>query len=139
MPAQIKLIVEEGCQEERPFVIGDQRVCVVGRATDCDIQLASDRTHLDVSRHHCEFEIDSPCIRVRDLGSLNGTFVNGRRVGGRSKGRATDTTAAEESAAIELLDGDEVRIGRTIIRVMIDVPSYVTEPQFFPDGMLWPL
>src|SRR5438445_7364789 len=56
---------------------------LVGRAPDCDIQLPADRVHGEVSRHHCLFEIEPPCVGVIDLGSLNGTYVNGKRVGSR--------------------------------------------------------
>lgn len=51
---------------------------VIGRATDCHLQLAS--TY--VSRHHCELipDEDRGGVRVRDLGSQNGTFVNDEKI-----------------------------------------------------------
>jgi pSer/pThr/pTyr-binding forkhead associated (FHA) protein len=47
---------------------------VIGRADDCHLQLPN----RFVSRHHCELIVDNrdECVRVRDLGSQNGTFVN---------------------------------------------------------------
>ena len=47
---------------------------VIGRSQDCDLQIASQL----VSRHHCELIVDERdhAVRVRDLGSQNGTFVN---------------------------------------------------------------
>ena len=33
-----------------------------------------------LSRHHCVFKKDEYSLRIRDLGSTNGTFVNGRRI-----------------------------------------------------------
>jgi pSer/pThr/pTyr-binding forkhead associated (FHA) protein len=33
-----------------------------------------------ISRHHCELAIDPPTIRVQDLGSQNGTYINGKPV-----------------------------------------------------------
>jgi pSer/pThr/pTyr-binding forkhead associated (FHA) protein len=47
---------------------------VIGRAEDCHLQLPS----RFVSRHHCELIVDERDhrVRVRDLGSQNGTFVN---------------------------------------------------------------
>jgi hypothetical protein len=48
----------------------------IGRSRDSDLTVA----HPMVSRRHCEiFEADG-ALHVRDLGSLNGTFVNGERV-----------------------------------------------------------
>jgi serine/threonine-protein kinase len=34
-----------------------------------------------ISRRHCELFYDPPQLRVRDLGSVNGTYINGRRLG----------------------------------------------------------
>lgn len=49
---------------------------LIGRGEDCDIQLVSDR----VSRHHCEVFCQDGQFFVRDLGSTNGTYVDGVRV-----------------------------------------------------------
>jgi pSer/pThr/pTyr-binding forkhead associated (FHA) protein len=54
----------------------DRALVVVGRHPDCDARLASPR----VSRWHCCLtEVDGE-IWVRDLGSTNGTWIDGRRV-----------------------------------------------------------
>jgi len=67
-------------------------VVAVGRGADNGLQIA----HPSVSTHHAELELDAdaPVLRVRDLDSTNGTFVDGRRV---------------ETA--ELRDGQSVRFG----------------------------
>jgi pSer/pThr/pTyr-binding forkhead associated (FHA) protein len=49
---------------------------VAGRAADCDVLLGVD----EVSRRHARFERVGDRFEVCDLGSVNGTFVNGRRV-----------------------------------------------------------
>ena len=49
---------------------------LIGRADDCDIKLVSDR----VSRHHCEVVYRDGQFEVRDLGSTNGTYVDGVRI-----------------------------------------------------------
>jgi transcriptional regulator with GAF, ATPase, and Fis domain len=48
----------------------------IGRATDNDLVLGDDT----VSRHHCEVSPSSSGVRVRDLGSDNGTYVESARV-----------------------------------------------------------
>ena len=53
----------------RPLVL-------IGRHPSCDISLNSDW----VSRRHCVLTEDAGEIVVRDLGSTNGTWINGRRV-----------------------------------------------------------
>jgi pSer/pThr/pTyr-binding forkhead associated (FHA) protein len=50
---------------------------VIGREVDCDLPIDSDF----VSRHHCVLLLDDYTLRIRDLGSKNGTFVNGHRIG----------------------------------------------------------
>jgi predicted component of type VI protein secretion system len=50
----------------------------VGRGRDCSIMLR----HPLVSRQHCELFEASGGLMVRDLGSLNGTFVNNQRIDG---------------------------------------------------------
>lgn len=51
-------------------------VLVAGRSADCDVQLPQD----EVSRRHVRFERVEGRYEVVDLGSVNGTFVNGKRV-----------------------------------------------------------
>jgi hypothetical protein len=50
---------------------------LIGREEDCLLRPDSEF----VSRHHCVLLLDDYTLRIRDLGSKNGTFVNGRRVG----------------------------------------------------------
>jgi pSer/pThr/pTyr-binding forkhead associated (FHA) protein len=54
----------------------DRAVVVVGRHRWCDVRIASPR----VSRRHCWLAPDTDRVLVRDLGSKNGTLINGRRV-----------------------------------------------------------
>lgn len=55
-------------------------VTLLGRGTDCDLRLVDP----GVSRHHAELRVEDTQVVLVDLGSTNGTFVNGqpvRRVG----------------------------------------------------------
>lgn len=49
---------------------------LIGREQDCHLRPASE----SVSRHHCAITIDDFTVRVRDLGSSNGTSINGKRI-----------------------------------------------------------
>lgn len=49
---------------------------LIGREQDCHLRPNSEM----VSRHHCIFTLDDFSLRLRDLGSTNGTLVNGERL-----------------------------------------------------------
>lgn len=70
---------------------------IVGRDPECDL-LLSDAT---VSRKHAAIRFQQNDLRVEDLGSTNGTMVNGRRIEGGAS----------------LQDGDVIHFGRLTIRV----------------------
>jgi pSer/pThr/pTyr-binding forkhead associated (FHA) protein len=59
-----------------PDILLDNAVVMVGRLSKCDARLES----LRVSRRHCLIIAAGGDVVVRDLGSTNGTWVNGRRV-----------------------------------------------------------
>jgi pSer/pThr/pTyr-binding forkhead associated (FHA) protein len=73
---------------------------VIGRGDDCQLRPQSDA----VSRRHCEIMITENEVVVRDLGSRNGTFVNGERVG---------------EVAV-LLAGDQLRIGPLEFEMVVE-------------------
>lgn len=75
------------------------QVALVGRGERSDFVLAHDRY---LSGRHMLLECTQDGCRVRDLNSTNGTWLNGTRV--------TDA---------ELLDGDRILIGRTLLQVSI--------------------
>ncbi len=84
------LVVKHGPQAGTRFVL-DAPVVRVGRHPDSDIFLDD----ITVSRRHAEFVTEGTTTRLRDLGSLNGTYVNRERI---------------EDAALS--SGDEVQVGK---------------------------
>lgn len=58
---------------------------VVGRSSACGLMIP----HLTISRRHAEIRITKTAASVRDLGSRNGTFVNGQRVDAAPLGLGT--------------------------------------------------
>lgn len=73
----------------------------VGRSEECDIFLLDP----SVSRRHAVVAIEGGAPIVRDVGSTNGTLVNGERVKER-----------------QLAEGDEVTFGKTTLRLETDAP-----------------
>ncbi len=92
---------------------------IVGRAPDCDIRIPPETVFEDVSRHHCEFEIDPPYVRLRDLGSRNGTYVNEVLIGHRPDYVCATGEMQYSSTEYELHDQDEVRVGYVTLRVEV--------------------
>ena len=121
MNATVTLIVTRGPLAGREFFFAEPATCCIGRARDCMIPLPPEAEYLDISRHHCRLEIDPPALCVRDLGSLNGTFVNGKKIGQRARPESAGDEHTSEQPVVALVDGDEIRLGEyTAFRVCID-------------------
>jgi eukaryotic-like serine/threonine-protein kinase len=117
MAVKIKLTIFEGSQQKKELVFQKPVRPVVGRADDCDIRFPQDLEYMDVSRHHCLFEIDPPTVKVRDLGSRNGTFVNGERIYQPLRNPFAPDSGWSAIPPQELKEGDEVKVGHSVIRV----------------------
>jgi predicted component of type VI protein secretion system len=72
-----RLVVENGLSKGDEYIVR-KPVTLIGRNESCDL-IVSDPL---VSRRHCQISWDGVYCTVEDLGSTNGTFVNGRRVTG---------------------------------------------------------
>ena len=84
------LVVKRGPNAGSRFLL-DQDVTTAGRHPDSEIFLDD----VTVSRRHAEFSRDGSSFVVRDVGSLNGTYLNRERI-----------------EAASLAGGDEVQIGK---------------------------
>jgi hypothetical protein len=89
-PGSALLVVKRGPNAGSRFLL-DQDVTTVGRHPESEIFLDD----VTVSRRHAEFVRDERGFLVRDVGSLNGTYLNRERI--------------DESA---LSSGDEVQVGK---------------------------
>ena len=94
---RVSLNVVAGPQTGRSFTFDQHDTFMIGRSEDAQFCLPQDRFF---SRHHCLIEIAPPQAFLRDLGSTNGTFVNGLRV---------DTAY--------LKSGDRIQGGETVLEV----------------------
>jgi len=84
-------------------------VTILGRRQECDLCIPLPA----VSRKHCELNMDRGQLKIRDLGSKNGTIVNGQRI--------------EETG---LKPGDKLKIGPLTLLVQIDgQPADVSQPK----------
>ncbi|WP_073264814.1 protein kinase domain-containing protein [Cryptosporangium aurantiacum] len=119
MRPSVHLTIVAGPLSGRTYRYEERTTCILGRADDCEPQLPSDTEHRTVSRHHCLIDINPPDVRIRDFGSLNGTYLNRVKIGQRAKGQTPEEAAGERFPEHDLSDGDEIRLGRTTFRVGI--------------------
>src|SRR5213593_3937228 len=107
---RVTLTVIGGPHTGQTFSFSGHDTFLVGRSKRAHFRLpAKDRYF---SRVHFLVEVNPPQCRLMDMGSRNGTYVNGRRV--------EDT--------IDLKDQDQIRAGRTVLRVGVEVTAEVEQP-----------
>ncbi|MEP6901204.1 MAG: FHA domain-containing serine/threonine-protein kinase [Actinomycetota bacterium] len=107
---RVTLRVIAGPQIGRVFTFEQHETFMIGRGEDSHFCLPQDRYF---SRHHCILEIAPPQCFMRDLGSTNGTFVNGIRV-----------------ETCYLKSGDRIQGGETVLEVEVSTETSTDVPVF---------
>ncbi len=109
----MKLIGITGMFAGREFSVAESGL-TVGRGNDNVIVLDGDR---QASRYHARFELADGAWLVHDRESVNGVFVNGKRIQGSAR----------------LADRDEVRVGQSVFRVdLTAAPAAAIKPAEAP-------
>ncbi len=85
------LVVRSGSQAGQHFPLQGE-ITRLGRSTENEISLDD----ITVSRHHADIAVSDGGLRVRDAGSLNGTYLNLERIDGDAS----------------LGNGDEIQVGK---------------------------
>ncbi len=106
MDVNLVLFKKDGSQ--KAFSLPDSTT-VIGRRHDCDLCIPLKT----VSRRHCQLNQNNEAVKIRDLGSRIGIFLNGKRI--------------DEAA---LKPGDYIRIGPLIFLLQIDgEPEKIIPPK----------
>ena len=105
---QVVLVMFRPDGERRSFSLARDKT-VIGRREDCDLRIPVG----DVSRKHCRFVKTDDQLTVEDLGSSNGTLVNGERV---------------QSAPVS--GGDLVTIGP--VQFVVQIDGYPADEDIVP-------
>jgi pSer/pThr/pTyr-binding forkhead associated (FHA) protein len=92
---QAKLVIVEPHTQPNEYLV--TLPTTIGRGSEATLKLV----HALISRQHCQLFVEQGRIMVRDLGSLNGTFVGGQRV-----------------QTAPLMPGELLTIGSVTLRVM---------------------
>jgi len=130
MASKVTLEVTAGPIAGRRFEFTSHETFLFGRSPDCHAELPSGDT--SASRHHFLLEVNPPEARLRDLGSLNGTHVNGVRHGGRARGETPEQGRARPQPQVDLKHGDEIRVGATAFRLSIEAPGEAPRTRVVP-------
>lgn len=107
---RVSLRVIAGPHRGRVFTFDQHETFLIGRSESAHFCLPEDRYF---SRHHCILEIAPPQCFLRDLGSTNGTFVNGQRV-----------------ESVYLKNGDKIQGGETILEVEVTSDTRIAEQSY---------
>ena len=120
--ASALLIVEKGAEDASVIPL-DQERHVIGKFATADIALANPY----VSRQHAQISLDQGEYKISDLGSKNGTYVNGVRL---------------SSEARVLHSGDRIELGenQVVLRFQAWTSTLTHPPQAHrrdPRGLQW--
>jgi serine/threonine-protein kinase len=97
---RISLTVQAGQYEGKRFEFEGHDNFVVGRSPRANLSLPDEGKH--ISRIHCMIELNPPHCRLIDVGSTNGTLVNGQKIN-----------------IVNLKDGDIITVGKTVLLVSV--------------------
>ncbi|MBE9199990.1 MULTISPECIES: protein kinase [unclassified Nodularia (in: cyanobacteria)] len=131
MAAQATLTIIKGKLPGRQYTFDSRTTCIIGRSSECNIQLPNDADHLTISRYQCLLDINPPNIRIRDFGSKNGTYVNGEKIGQRGANQTPEKGAKLQFPEYDLKCDDEIKLGNTVFAVHIEAdPEELNIPNF---------
>ena len=114
-------IVTLGPQDAGKVYRLDAGECLLGRRLDCHICIPDQR----ISRRHARIRREGDGYALEDLGSCNGSFVNGRRIQGSSRLRHGDEVEIGASRfRIDLSDDMVAQAESTSVRITQDTPEH---------------
>ena len=106
MDVALVLFKKDGSRKVFPLL---SNITVLGRRGDCDLRIPL----MAVSRRHCQLNQNEDTVKIRDLGSRNGTYVNDERV---------------DEATVR--GGDYLKIGPLVFMLQINgLPKKIVPPE----------
>ncbi len=109
MAISLVLYLNGGAVEEK-YVFEMPGLYTVGREAGCNLVIPKSKDRA-VSRVHCKLLITDKCAYLRDIGSRNGTFVNGTQL--ENGGKFTDSLSPQPCDR-PVNTGDIVKVGNSI-------------------------
>lgn len=134
MPRTIRLTVQTGPHQKKRFCFRDGCDCIAGRASDCFVNLSGTERDLLISRHHCRLAVVDGVVEIHDLGSRNGTYLDGDKVKDvlLRLGKIDDQPLRPCGCDMEGCDGRMLTIGGTTLRMdVVDCPPADAPPSLW--------
>lgn len=139
MSAKVQIKISKGKDAGKIFAFTEHDTFVFGRMDDCHACIPGDT---QVSRHHFILEVNPPAACLRDLGSLNGTWVNGKKYGAREKGETPEQGAKRRYPEVAIKHGDRIKVGVTELEVAVEeakeAPQHRADPALGDISLLSP-
>jgi serine/threonine-protein kinase len=107
MPAKVTFTVKKGGLSGKQFTYDSKETLIIGRQDDCAVVLPE----ATVSRYHCLIDIAPPSVVIRDFGSLNGTFLNGEKIGQREAGTSVEEARQSRGEEFPMAANDRLGVG----------------------------
>ena len=120
MSGKVILEVTKGALLGQKFEYEEMQRVYIGRQEDCGIVMPENT----VSRYHCVLEIIPPEVKLQDFGSLNGTFLNGEKIGQRERTQTMEEGQQLHHEEYILKDGDVLRLGK-----QCELTCHIEEPE----------
>lgn len=130
MTTHVTLMAREAGLKPEELAFTAPAEALIGRSIGCRFRL----NDLTVSRRHCLIHAGAEGAWVRDLGSLNGTFVNGHLVGQRPEDGGMGPSTRQGECMLH--DGDELRLGTLAFLVKLTEVGQPDEGWAFPAAEL---
>ena len=139
MSAKVYIKISQGKDAGKVFTFTEHDTFVFGRMDDSHACIPDDT---QVSRHHFILEVNPPQACLRDLGSLNGTWVNGKKYGAREKGETPEQGAKRRYPEVAIKHGDRIKVGVTELEVAVEkakeAPQHRADPALGDISLLSP-
>ena len=133
MAGKIIFEVSRGALTGQKYEYREKTRVFIGRQEDCGIVVPENT----VSRYHCVLEITPPEVKLQDFGSLNGTFLNGEKIGQRDRELSWEEVKDEAHEEFALHSGDILGLGsKCELRcVIVDAEACAVCGAALPEGI----
>jgi serine/threonine-protein kinase len=137
MSSKVVLKVNKGSLEGQEFTYDGRASFVLGRTKESPIRFKENT----VSRYHCYIDINPPAVMVRDFGSTNGTYLNGKKIGQKDPSLSPEEAQKLAYDEFQMKSGDILGLGiscEIVLNIMdasvcADCSCEIEEPHYKND------